>query len=1086
MKEARRFSYPLPIGLALAVVLFFPMTPENTNNPIQDDNQVVDARFFSSMRYRMVGPYRGGRVTAVSGVPGEMHTFYFGGTGGGVWKSDDAGESWRNITDGQLQVGGVGAIAVAPSDPNVVYVGTGSVDIRGNISPGIGMYRSTDAGKTWAHTGLREAGQIGRIQIHPNDPDRVFAAALGNPFGNNEERGVFRSTDGGASWEKVFYLNDSTGVVDVAMDPGNPRILYAAAWRAKRTPWTMISGGPEGGVYKSTDGGDTWNKLTGGLPQGIVGKVGVIVSPANPERVWAIFEAENDQSGLYRSDNAGLRWRRVSAERGLYSRPWYYMHVFADPQDENTVWVTNVLLYKSVDGGSNFTIVPTPHPDTHVLWINPDLPDIMVEGDDGGATVTLNGGRTWSTQRNQPTAEFYRVTVDNQFPYRLYGAQQDNSTITVPSKLSAGLISDTEEEFQFGGGESGHIAVDPRNPNIIYAGSYGGVITRFDRRTGDTRDVVPYPQLQLAQERSELRYRFQWNAPIRISPHDPSVLYHASQVVHRSRNEGQTWEVISPDLTTNNPAHQDLAGGPITHDGTGVEVYGTIFALEESPLTAGEVWAGSDDGRIHVSRDDGASWTEITPSSFPMGATVNSIDISGAVPGRALVAAYRYREADYRPYIFKTENYGQSWQLLTDGTNGIPDNHFVRVVREDPDRAGLLYAGTEFGMYISFDDGQHWQSLQLNLPVTPVTDIQVHKRDLVLATQGRSFWILDDLSPLHGLTDEVMAEQAHLFEPRPAHRAFLGGGFNFGPSRRGQNPPGGAILYYSLGEAFDGPVTIRVFDAVGDTVTTFSSEPLAGPPPSPFAALLAMAGMSMGPQLLPKTPGLHRVAWNLQYPAPRLPVRTVIFGTVAAPSAPPGTYQVKLTVGDWSMTRDLDVRADPRLEVTQEDYDRQWALLGQIGTTIERLGDRMDALLSTREQVNAVKGVVVDAGLEPADLAAVNDAADSIVTKLTGVQEEMQQTKSTSFYDPLDRPGRLAAHLAHLYGLVSGGGMGAAVNSRPTDASYERYRELQVQADEILVRLQAVFEDDVAAFNELLQRLNLAPIVVKQERRGIS
>jgi photosystem II stability/assembly factor-like uncharacterized protein len=579
MKPTRHFFYPLPVSLALAAVLLFPLahTPPAS---IQDkDNGSVDARFFSGLRYRMVGPYRGGRVTAVSGVPNEMHTFYFGSTGGGVWKSDDAGESWRNITDGQFDVGGVGAIAVAPSDPNVVYVGTGSVDMRGNISPGIGMYRSTDAGKTWTFIGLSNAGQIGRIQIHPNNPDRLYVAALGNAFGNNEERGVFRSTNGGTTWENVLYVNDSTGVVDVAMNPGNPRILYAAAWRAKRTPWTMISGGPEGGVYKSSDGGDTWNKLSNGLPQGIVGKVGVVVSPANTERVWAIVEAENDQSGLYRSDNAGASWRRVSAERGLYSRPWYYMHVFADPQDENTVWVTNVLLYKSVDGGSNFTIVPTPHPDTHVLWINPDDPKIMAEGDDGGAAVTLNGGRTWSSQRNQPTAELYRVTVDNQFPYRLYGAQQDNSTISVPSKLSSAMISDTEDEFQFGGGESGHVAVDPRNPNIIYAGSYGGVITRFDLGSGDTRDVVPYPQLQLAQLRSDMRYRFQWNAPIRISSHDPSILYHASQVVHRSRNEGQSWEVISPDLTTNDPAHQDFAGGPITHDGTGVEVYGTIFSL---------------------------------------------------------------------------------------------------------------------------------------------------------------------------------------------------------------------------------------------------------------------------------------------------------------------------------------------------------------------------------------------------------------------------------------------------------------------------------------------------------------------------
>lgn len=1074
----------LSILAALALVAF--PTPGASQ---QDGNVTVDPAFLSAFTYRNVGPHRGGRVTAVAGVPDEPFLFYMGNTGGGVWRTDDAGETWRNISDGQFAVGSVGAIAVAPSDANVIYVGTGSAEPRGNTSPGNGVYRSTDKGKTWTHMGLPGAGQIGKIQVHPKDPDVVFVAALGSLFGRNDERGVFRSTDGGRSWTKVLFVNDSTGVVDIAMNPANPRILFATAWRAQRLPWTMISGSMDGGVYRSKDGGDTWEKLSAGLPKGLFGKAGVTVSPANPERVWAIIEGEEEkgEGGVYRSDNGGDSWRRITGEKQLWHRPWYYMRITADPQDENTVWINNVLLYKSVDGGRQFIPTPTvPHGDSHALWINPHNTDIMVEGDDGGATVTLNGGRSWSTQRNQATAELYRVTVDNQFPYRLYGAQQDNSTVSVPSLVSPAMISDFEQEYQVGGCESGHIAVDPRDPNIAYSGCYGGSISRYDVRTGQAREILAYPQNQMAQRVGDLRYRFQWNAPIRISPHDPDVLYHTSNHVHRSRNGGQSWEVISPDLTSNDPAHQDFAGGPITSDGTGVEVYGTIFAFEESPLEAGVLWAGSDDGRIHVSRDDGGSWTDVTPSALADGATVNSIDISPTVPGRVQVAAYNYRMGDPHPYLFQTNDYGRSWRFLSPGDNGIPADHFTRVVREDPERQGLLFAGTEFGLYVSFDDGDHWQPFQRNLPVTPVTDIKIHQGDLVLSTQGRSFWILDDLTPLRTLTDQVMAGPAHLFAPQPAVRAFFGGGSpGAGPTgRRAQNAPDGAMLHYALAEDVEGPVTITITDARGDTAATLSSEPQAGPDLGAFAALAELFGFGGGGNLLPKTKGLHRATWDLLLPQPRMPKGAVIFGALAQPPAPPGRYTVTLQVGDDVQTQTLEVVPDPRSSVPQADFVAQHEFLDELGGVIEELAGRMDDLRSVRDQTEGLAALAGEAGLSQGDVDRVDAAADSLTGKLTGMEEEMVQTRAKSFYDPLDYPGKLTAELAFLYNTVAGGF--GVVDAPPTDQAVARLGELRSRMNDVMGRLQTIFDTDLASFNELIRSLGLEPVVLKKEGNLIS
>ncbi|MBT8397703.1 MAG: glycosyl hydrolase, partial [Gemmatimonadetes bacterium] len=694
----------------------------------------VDPVLLDGMEYRMVGPYRGGRVTAVTGIAEEPHTFLMGVTGGGVWKTDDAGHHWEPIADEYLTVGNIGAIDIADSDPNVIYVGTGSACIRGNVSVGRGIWKSLDGGDSWFFTGLPESGAVGSLVVHPDNPELVFVAALGHPFGKNPERGVYRSSDGGESWENVLFLNDSTGAVSLAMDPANPRILYAGMWRAERKPWTLISGGPEGGLYKTTDGGDTWEKLGGGLPEGIVGKVTVTVSRANPRRVWAMVEAEPG-NGLYRSDDGGSTWTFLTNQSNLTGRAFYYHHVFADPGDENTVYVLNTRLFRSVDAGRTFELIPVHHGDLHDLWINPGNPEIFVIGDDGGAEVTLNGGRTFSGVYNQPTAELYDVVVDNGRPYRIYGSQQDNSTISVLAYRENNNLR-PQEQWQYAAGcEVGPVALDPDDPDVIWSGCYGGVINRMVVSRDVRRNVNLYPENQNRAPK-ELKNRFQWVAPIVMDPLDPNTVYHASQFVNRTRDGGVTWETISPDLTTNTPEHQEFPGIPIHSDHTGVEVFNTIFSLVPSPHEAGTIWVGSDDGRVHITRDDGGSWTDITPPEMPRYATVNRIEVSPHSPARVFLAVQRYRMDDWRPYIFRTDDYGASWDLLTDGTNGIPVDHWTRVVREDDVQPGLLFAGTEFGVFTSFDDGAHWQPLQLNLPATPVTDMKVHQGDLVLSTQG--------------------------------------------------------------------------------------------------------------------------------------------------------------------------------------------------------------------------------------------------------------------------------------------------------------------------------------------------------------
>ncbi|MBT8337106.1 MAG: glycosyl hydrolase, partial [Gemmatimonadetes bacterium] len=743
--------------------------PGPTPAPTVAASTVSDADL-RAVNFRLVGPFRGGRVTAVDGIPDQPFTFFFGSTGGGVWKTESGGQAWENVTDGWLDVGSIGAVEVADADPTILYVGTGSAAIRGNVSVGRGTWRSRDGGETWTPIGLRDAGQVASIRTHPDDPNTVWLAATGQPFGRNDERGVFKSTDGGDSWRKVLFHSDSVGAIDLALHPSDPEVLYAALWRGERKPWTMISGARTGGIYRSDDGGETWARLAGGLPGagadegGLSGKIGLATTPAAPDRVWAMVEAPDPRAGLYRSDDRGDTWTLVNDSYGMRSRPWYYTYVHADPVDPDVLWVLNSGLYRSGDAGLSFERVPMPHSDHHAMWTNPLRPEIVFNGNDGGATLSFDGGEHWSTQLNQPTAEFYNVAVDDDFPYRIYGSQQDNSTISVPTAATGRGIT-LQHWKSHGGCETGPVVPRPDTADIVYGGCFGGRFARADQATEQFRQIRPYPQAQDAMPENELRFRVQWNFPVELSPHDPMTMYYGSNVVHRSRNEGQSWDVVSPDLTTNDTTRFDMAGGPINNDVTGVEIWSALLAIQESPHAPGEIWTGSNDGRVMLTRDAGATWDEITPPDLPEPSTVNRIHLSTHRPGKAYVVAYRYRYDDWAPYVYRTTDWGRSWTRIADGSRGVPADWTSRSLVEDPVREGLLFLGTEFGLYTSLDDGESWRPLQRNLPRSPVTDLAVQERwgDLVVAMQGRSFWVLDDLSMLRGLTATTTSAPVHLY-----------------------------------------------------------------------------------------------------------------------------------------------------------------------------------------------------------------------------------------------------------------------------------------------------------------------------------
>jgi photosystem II stability/assembly factor-like uncharacterized protein len=1048
------------------------------------DTVTIQQSILDGLTLRMIGPHRGGRVVAVAGHPTEPGTFYFGACAGGVWQTTDAGSTWRNISDGYFNTSAIGALAVSPSDPNVIYAGTGETAIRGNVSHGDGVYKSTDGGRTWRDIGLSETRHIGRIRIHPTNPDLVYVAALGNAWKPNPDRGVYRSIDGGETWELVLHKSPQAGAVDLTMNPNNPRILFASIWQAQRYPYKLESGGPESGIWRSTDGGDTWTEVTRnpGLPEGTIGKIGVALSPAKSNRVWALVEAED--GSLFRSDDCGETWQRLSEQDGLRWRAWYYMHIYADPVDENSVWVLNGSCWKSVDGGGNFFTVPTPHGDNHDLWIDPANTQRLIEGNDGGACVSFNGGVSWSSIYNQPTAQFYHVTTDNRTPYRVYGSQQDNSAISLPHKSINGAITEAEW-FVPGGGESGYIAIRPDNPDVVYAGAIGsgegsGRLTRYDRATQTVRNITVWPHDPgFAEGANTLRYRFQWTFPIEISPHDPNVLYVASNHLHRSTDEGMSWETITPDLTRNDPEKLQASGGPLTKDNTGAETYCTIFAFKESPHEQGVFWVGTDDGLVKISRDGGESWTDITPAGLPEWALISIIDLSAHDAGTAYIAATRYKLGDLAPYLFKTSDYGASWTKIT---GGIPEDEFTRVIREDPKQQGLLFAGTETCIYVSFDDGTNWHCLKGNFPVTPVHDLIVKDDHLVVATHGRSFWVLDDLSPLRETSSGCIESNQHLFEPLDTERVRVYQGFGNAPTSdfvnyrmtnplvmayewgedkqgnpiekpltAGQNPPSGVMIHYLLPDDFEAEISLEIRDSQGNVVRSFFSEK----PESEEEDVPK-------PPRLSKHAGLNRFTWDMRYaPATAVPGDAGTKNYLDGPVAVPGRYSVTLRAGDTEQTAGFQILKDRRISVTQEDLDEQFGLLLRIRDLLSETNETILKLRNVREQIESWRGRWDE---NDGDVANLRSRASEIRDRLTEIELELIQPKAES---SLQFPEGLNAKLAKLAAFVD------LDDARPTKQAGEYFDWVSDQINSHLTRYHTIITEEVGNLNDHIREAKL-------------
>jgi photosystem II stability/assembly factor-like uncharacterized protein len=1013
-------------GLVLAALA---ATPIGARVEPPQQRATYDPSLWAGMRYRLIGPTRGGRVTAIAGVASEPRTYYFGSTGGGVWKTTDGGVSWANVSDGQIPVGSMGALEVAPSNPSIVYAGTGSSKIRSNVSIGRGMYKSVDAGRTWTFAGLRDVGQIANIRIHPSNPDRAFVSTLGNPFAANPERGVYRTTDGGRSWKRVLFLNDSVGAADVELHPTNPDIVYASLWRGQRKPWTIISGAIEGGIYKSSDGGETWSKLGGGLPTGLFGRSNIGVSKAAPERLYALIEAKPG-GGLYRSENGGTSWTLINGAQNLWTRPFYYTTLGIDPTNADVVWLGNEGWFKSTDGGRTFRNSPVPHGDNHEIWINPNNSDVMIQSNDGGANVSFDGGRTWSPQDNQPTAELYQVYVDNQYPFRVYGAQQDNSTLIVASNPTGAGFS---TEWRSGPGcETGPIMPHPTNPDTVY-GSCKGQFSRKSLRSGQEWQSWVGAESLYGNGGMTVTYRFQRVSPMEISPFNSKVIYYGSQHVHRSADEGITWQKISPDLTAFPKGEpQEPSGSPITLDVTGEETYSTLYSIRESPVQKGVIWTGSNDGPFHVSKDNGLTWTNITPKDLPPGGRVQNVEPSPHRAGTAYYAVYRFLLGDFAPYIYRTDDFGKTWTKLTDGKNGIAPDEPTRVVREDPKRPKLLYAGTEFAMYISFDDGAHWQKFQQNLPNTPVTDIKFANgnNDMVLSTMGRSFWVMDNLTPLRQLSDPVAASQVTLFKPRDAVRGPGGGG---GRGGRGvQYLPAGAMIDYYLASATAGDIKLDVLDSAGRVIRTITSAaPAAGPAeaaaPAPDDDEGGGGGRGGGPApRIPKAAGHNRFIWDLRYPGawqsnqrPDGP---------NGPVAPPGRYQVRLTAGSTVQTQPLSVVSDVRVR--------------NDGVSSADLRTLFTHNMKVRDLVSDVNRTAARIRAAQTRLRGATGAAADTLARLNAIAEQV-------FTPPIrySKPG-IQAHITYLYSMT-----GQADQRVPKDA-VDRHLELRKQLDAIQLQLQ--------------------------------
>ena len=1011
----------------------------------------LDVFFKDAMQWRNIGPFRGGRSLTAVGVPSQPLTYYFGSVGGGVWKTTDAGLQWKNISDGYFETGSVGALAVAESDPNVIYAGMGEACIRPVMtSHGDGVYKSMDAGDTWTHIGLDNSRTISRVIVHPKNADLVYLAVQGDQYQASEDRGVYRSRNGGKSWEKILYENEYTGVSGLSMDRNNPRILYASLWDHHRQPWQMRSGGVGSGIYKSTDGGDTWNKLTKGLPEKM-GKTDVSVSGANSKVVYVIAEAE--KGGLFRSNNGGKSFKRVNSDRVLIARSWYYIHVFADPQDENVVYVLNAPFMKSTDGGKSFNRISVPHGDNHGLWINPYDNTNMINANDGGANISFNSGKSWSTQKNQPTAQFYRVITDNRFPYYVYAGQQDNSSVAVPSSTSGRGI-DWSDWYHAAGCESAYLAFDPDNPVEIYGGCYQGLIEKLNVMTRKSRSVMAYEYLGLGSVAKDQKFRFNWNAPIFASPHDPQTIYHAGNVLFKTNNGGDTWDIMSPDLTRNDVEKQSWGSVPFTNEAAGGEVYNTILYAVESPHAAGTIWTGSDDGLIHITRNGGRDWKNITPRSMDEG-MVNAIEISPHDPGTAYVAFTKYKYGDLTPYIYKTTNYGNSWTMRT---KGIPKDAFVRVVREDPNKKGLLYAGTETGLYLSDDQGKSWQQFQLNLPVTPITDLTIRNNDLVASTQGRAFWILDDLTPLHQYASNIEKASVHLFEPRTAYRTTSGSGKS---TTMGQNPPNGAVILYHLSESFeeDTQLKLEVLNKDGDVIRAITNK--SGTSAKVFDG-------SYRPQTIPAKKGMNRFIWNFRIDDLTTVPDVSFYGGYSGYQIGPGDYTIQLTLGDKTVSQLLEIKSDPRVDIRDRDTEAHQQLMADLYGQINDLHASIVKARSIRDQIMIMNKRLKEKDV-PADLIAAGQSAIDAIDQWEG---NVIQTDMETFQDVVNFLNRLNSHMINLLQTIDG--------SDPplTQGQRDRYGDLVEDWDAYKEKFEGILSNEINEFNHLYQQAGLPAVII--------
>jgi len=1061
------------VALALSLALLGAGLARRSAHAQTTTPVAYDSTFFSALKWRVVGPVRGGRSTASTGIPSRPSEYYFGAVGGGLWKTTDGGQTWNPVTDGQIKSSSVGAVAVAESNPDIVFIGMGETCLRGNIMQGDGVYKSTDAGKTWKHVGLADTQAIAKIRIHPSNPDIVFVAALGHPAAPNPDRGVFKSTDGGQTWKKVLFRDDKTGAIDLAIDRNNPNVMYAALWEAYRVSWQMSSGGPGSGLFKSTDGGDTWTEITRrpGMPSGVVGRIGVTVSAADSNRVYALVENEN--GGVFRSDDAGATWTKVNEDRNLRQRAFYYTHIFADPKNKDVVYGLNVQFWKSTDGGKTFkTQLRPPHGDNHDMWIDPNNPNRFITSDDGGATVTTNGGQTW-TDQDFPTAQLYHVSTTKDFPYHVCGAQQDNSTVCVPSEARSpfgGLLGVGPTAFaahyDAGGGESGYITPSPKDPDILYAGSQGALITRKNRMTGETRDIEVYPRFFSGENSASLPDRWQWTFPIVFSPFDANVLYTSSQFLYRTTNDGQSWTKISPDLTRHDPKTLGDSGGPITHDMNGPEVFATIFAIAPSLKEANTIWTGSDDGLVYITRDAGQNWTNVTPPGTPELARVSIIDASPHKAGAAYVAVKNYLQDDRKPYIFKTDDYGKSWKKIV---NGIRADDYVHAVREDPKRPGLLYAGAEHGIYVSFDDGERWQSLSLNLPDTQVSDIVVEDHDLVIATHGRSMWTLDNIAPIRQMSDEVARTTAlHLFAPETAVRRA--------------RPL--AIDYYLKTKA--DKVTIEMLDAQGNVIRAFS-----GPPEkkaddkkdgdkteddeqddNPFRPRQPKVGLEAG---------ANRFVWDLRYAGSTVFPGLIMWGgnPEQGPLAVPGAYQVRVTANGQTATQPVKIVLDPRVHTSEADLRSEFDLAVKVRDRVTDANEAVIAVRKVREQVDdrleKAKTAERDTARKP-----ITDALNSLRNKLTEVEVSIYQVKNRSGQDPLNFPIKLNNKISHLSDVIE------STDAKPTDQTYDAFKQLSSELQAELDGLNKTMTTDVPEVNRLLQRRKIAPLTLTEKKKSSS